>query len=239
MRFRTDFSAPAGTHFGVIPTLDDALNAIPGAVDMWDATAESVTLTSGRVSAWTGRLGRQFIQTDPARRPVYDGGFLRMHDPATGAAQGVMALSGTQLGEQTALTIATRVRILQAALDTDLQYLWASSSPIFRIIYRDTNASNHLRANVLSGSSLFDVDLPETQTDIGVVLTCDGSQYEMHVAGGASAVYAGTGPANLSNLFLGSQTGGAGSLIGWQRRFGIWRHVPSAAELAAILKWVA
>ena len=125
------------------------------------------------------------------------------------------------------------------AANTDLQYLWAGSAPILRIMYRETNSSNYLRANILAstGAASFDIDLPETQSDIGVVLVCNGTDYAMHVAGGASASFVGSGPADFTNLFLGTPNAGAGTLVGHQRRFGLWRHVPSAAELAAIMKW--
>lgn len=241
MRIKFDFTAQPGTHFGVVQTLDETLNAIPGIIDMWDATADSVTIESGRVSAWTGRRGRQFTQATPDRRPIYAADGLRMYDPATNLPAGAMILAGAQLGASPQMIIATRVRIAPVAANTDLQYLWAGSAPILRIMYRETNSSNYLRANILAstGAASFDIDLPETQSDIGVVLVCNGTDYAMHVAGGASASFVGSGPANFTNLFLGTPNAGDGTLVGHQRRFGLWRHVPSAAELAAIMKWVA
>ena len=216
MRIKFDFTAQPGTHFGVVQTLDETLNAIPGIIDMWDATADSVTIESGRVSAWTGRRGRQFTQATPDRRPIYAADGLRMYDPATNLPAGAMILAGAQLGASPQMIIATRVRIAPVAANTDLQYLWAGSAPILRIMYRETNSSNYLRANILAstGAASFDIDLPETQSDIGVVLVCNGTDRTClaRIAGAVASARSGN-PLDTRRSALGihDQTSGTGN----------------------------
>ncbi|MFC3568418.1 hypothetical protein [Paracoccus simplex] len=239
MRLKLDFAAQDGTHFGDVKILDEMLAAIPNPVDYWDATAASVTTTGGRVSAWTGKLGRQFVQTTAARRPVFTGNGLRMANSDGNTAEAIFTLAGAQIGEQTALTIATRVRIAAPALDVDGQYLWAGSSPILRVMYRDSG-NNYIRSQILSSAnSNIDVDIPEAQADIGVIMVANGTSFSMHVAGFGTGSFEAAANASFSNLFLGSATGVTPTLVGWQKRFGVWRHVPTADELATLLKWVA
>lgn len=55
---RYDFAAPASAHFGKLKTIQQLIAEIPNPVDYWTPGPESVTLTNGLVSKWTGALGR-------------------------------------------------------------------------------------------------------------------------------------------------------------------------------------
>lgn len=240
MRIKFDFTAPAGTHFGIVKTLDELLADIPSPVDTWDATAGSVTTEDGRVAAWTGARGRQFVQATAARRPVFTGNGLRMFavEGAGDAAEAIMTLGGEQIGAAPALTIACKIRMSAAAVAVDSQYIWACPTPLHRLMYRYTAGNNYLRAQVLATTNNLDRDVPAAVTDIGAVYVASGSDYTLHVAGAGSITFAGSEGANLPSLILGGLSTTSPSLRGWMQRVGVWRHVPTTAQLDAILKWV-
>ncbi|WP_028716875.1 hypothetical protein [Paracoccus sp. J39] len=238
MRIKFDFTAPAGTHFGLVKTLDELLAEIPSPVDTWDATAGSVTTEDGRVAAWTGQRGRQFVQATAGRRPTYTGNGLRMFNAAGDAAEAIMTLGGEQIGAAPALTIACKIRMSASALTADSQYIWACPSPLHRLMYRYTSGNNYIRAQVLATSNNLDRDVPAAVTDIGAVYVASGSDYTLHVAGAGSITFAGSEGANLPSLILGGLSTTSPSLRGWMQRVGVWRHVPTTAQLDAILKWV-
>ncbi|MDN3713457.1 hypothetical protein QWZ10_20025 [Paracoccus cavernae] len=238
MRINFDFTAAPGAHFGPKQTIDELLAEIPNPIDFWEARPENLTITDGKVSAWTGKLGRQFVQANAARRPTYTADGLRMGNAAGDGPEAFLSLAGAQIGPAPALAIATRIRLPPAALTQDLHYLWAGSVPILRLTYRYTNSNNYLRANILGAANSLDVDLPAGQETIGAVLVADGPAVSLHLPGGATASFAAAGDADFANLFIGSGTGAAAALNGWQQRFGMWRHVPDAEQLATLLKWV-
>ncbi|MFC6709262.1 hypothetical protein [Paracoccus cavernae] len=239
MRLNFDFLAAADAHFGRVKTIDELLAEIANPIDIWEVKPEYLTVTDGKVSAWTGKLGRQFVQANAARRPTYTANGLRMGNEAMDAPEAFMSLAGAQIGPAPALAIATRIRLPPAALTQDLHYLWAGSAPVLRLTYRYTNSNNYLRANILGAANSLDVDLPAGQDTIGAVLVADGPAFSLHLPGGATASFAAAGNADFTNLFLGSGTGAAAALNGWQQRFGMWRHVPDAEQMATLLKWVA
>lgn len=238
MRQKFDFVAPAGTHFGVVQTLAEILAGIPNPVDQWDAATGNFTIVDGRVSEWTGAAGRKMVQATASTRPVATDQGLRFFDPGTGLANARMQLSGEQLGAQSALTIAARVRISAGALGTDQQYLWGCNSPVMRQAYRLVGGNNVVRSNILLATANLDTDLPPGVTEIGTVLVCNGPTYTQY-AGGQSTMYVGGGSAQLAELFIGAQVSNQTTLAGWYNRFGIWRSVPSPAQLDALLGWVA
>ncbi|UFM64253.1 hypothetical protein LOS78_01900 [Paracoccus sp. MA] len=238
MRIKFDFSAPEGTHFGVVKTLEELLADIPAPVDYWHATADSVTNTDGRVSAWTGALGRQFIQATAARRPTYTGNGLRMFNAAGDAAEATMTLGGEQIGAAPSLTIACKIRMSAAAVAVDSQYIWVCPTPLHRLMYRYTAGNNYLRAQVLATSNNLDRDVPADVADIGAVYVASGSDYTLHVPGMAPVSYAGAEGANLPSLILGGISATSPSLRAWMQRVGVWRHVPTTDELDTLLKWV-
>lgn len=238
MRQKYDFTAPAGTHFGIIKSVAELLAEIPGAIDYWDATAASMTVTDGRVSAWNGLKGaRQFVQATAAARPILTADGLAFHEG--GAASGRMSLAGAALGTMPALTIAARVKLHPSALTADGQAIWAGASPILRMAVRYSANNNYLRASILSSTANRDVDLPDGQADIGVVFVANGTAVTVYVAGGASGTYTASGQMQFSDLNIGANVGSVSSFAGWYRRFGIWAQVPTAAQLETLLGWVA
>lgn len=238
MRLKFDFTAQQGTHFGVVKTVDELLGAIPNPVDWWDATPSSMTIADGLVSAWTGANGRRFVQATAARQPSYGGNGLRMANETMDAALATMSLEGTQIGAQPALAIAAKVRISSTALTTDGQYIWACQSPIHRVMYRYTNGNNYVRSNVISSANVLDRDIPADQNMIGTLWVVDGNNYTLHVAGAGSISFSGSEGVNLASLTIGGGASTLPSLIGWFSRFGVWRHVPTPAEIETLLQWV-
>lgn len=238
MRIKFDFTAPEGTHFGIVQTVKEQLEAIPDLVDYWEATADSVTNAGGRVSEWTGAMGRKFVQAAAARRPTYTGNGLRMFNSAGDAAEATMTLDGEQIGAAPSLTIACKIRMSAAAVAVDGQYIWVCPTPLHRLMYRYTSGNNYLRAQVLATSNNLDRDVPEDVSDVGAVYVADGTDYTLHVPGMGSVSYTGSEGANLPSLILGGLSAASPSLRAWMQRFGIWRHVPTTAEMETLLKWV-
>ncbi|SMO78642.1 hypothetical protein [Paracoccus laeviglucosivorans] len=245
MRTRYDFTAQDGTHFGVILPIEEIVAEIANPVDTWTSDPTTLTLVDGKVSAWNGRLGRQFAQASAAVRPVYTGNGLRFMDPATFAPNAYLALAGTQLGVQNAMTVASRQRLTPESLTTDQHFMWGWHQPFNRLQYRYISGNNILRLQV--GAVNVDVDLPANHGgDIGAVAvynynpaTTSGT-VTLHVAGVGSA----TGNITAAPEFQGFTIGGAGGGVvqdmpGWQTKHGIWTGAASGADLAALLAWVA
>lgn len=245
MRTRYNFTAQEGTHFGIVRSIEEIVADIANPVDLWTADASAITLVDGKVSAWTGRLGRQLVQANAATRPVFTGNGLRFMDATTLTPNAFMSLAGTQIGAQNAMTVASRVRLVPESLATDVHYIWGWHSPFNRLQYRYTNSSNYLRLQV--GAVNVDVDLPAAHGgDIGAVATysfnpaTSTGTVALHVAGVGSASAAIAAAPEFQGLTVAGAGGSAPQdMPGWMTRFGAWSGVVAGNDLAALLALVA
>lgn len=237
---RYDFVAPAGKHFGIVQTMEDALSDIPSVVDFWTAAADKVTIESGAISAWTGDKGRVLAQDNAALRPTLSGSEILLGDGA-GGSKGSLNLAGTALGAITNLTIAGRFRLPNAALTNDNQHIFGQSAPgqVFRSAYRYANSNNYLRTDMTTPSVVqVDRDIPTGQLVIPYILTITGGTAIKMIVN--DEVTTGTLPAapNLSTFTLGASNVGGQGWRGWVGKFGIWKHAATDAQIALLKRWL-
>lgn len=238
MKLQFDFVAPADKTFGVIAPIDELIDAIPSAIDVWNAAPDRVTLAAGKVSAWTGRKNSRVLsQATVARQPVLEGNRIRFSSDA-GAAAASLSLDGAAIGVRTALTIAVHVSILPAALDTDLHYIYGHNTPISRLAYRFTNGTRYLRMQV--GSQNLDAALPaDWSGTVGAVLVLSGSSLSLHLSTGVSSTITLTSGFELASFTVGNaQLNVAGDLPGSIGNLGIWGKTATEAERNLMLRWV-
>ncbi|AWD21628.1 hypothetical protein [Fuscovulum blasticum] len=238
MHLTFDFVAPADRTFGVVVPIDTLVDAIPDALDVWAPTTASVTLASGKVSAWTGRKnGRVLAQGNTARQPVLDNGRIRMGN-GSGTPAGCLELSGTQIGASTAITIAVNVVFDAPALTVDNHYVFGSASPISRLAYRYTSGNKYLRYQNLTQN--FDAALAaDFAGAVGAVLVISGTTATLHLTTGVSTTVTLAGAWTMASLALGAaQAAQPGDLPGSIGNVGIWSRAVSPSELATLLAWV-
>lgn len=239
MRVQYDFTAPTGTHFGIVKTVAERLAEIASPVDYWDAAHARYTLVEGKVSEWAGALGRKFTQPLAARRPlpsVSDG--LAFYDAATSAAYNFLTLSGAQIGQVSAFTVAFSAQLRPSALTKDAQYIFGNGAATFRLAYRYVSERAYLRMAV--GSAQMDVDLPSGhQGKVGGVVTVAPSEVWLHVNGSSSLRLATTDGAAMTALAVGGSATNAGTWDGWGKRYGFWTKTATADEVALLQAWTA
>lgn len=241
-----DFVAPAGSHLGIVQTIEEQIAAIPACIDRWSMTQGSRTLVSGAVSEWVGVNGRIMGQTGAENRPVIsaDGKSLNMGDGA-GGSKAVLSLSGAQIGEATALTVAMRCALNTGALTVDQHSLLGMSQPtIWRLMHRYANANNYFR---LDGSgALLDADIPAGLAGpLDIIITRGASEvvageYDvaLHVGDLSSTMRVATAPV-LTSFSIGGDRPTVPDWPGTISKLGIWRAKVGDAHLATIKSWLA
>lgn len=234
MQLKYDFTANAGSHFGLITPIADVLDAIPNLYDAWDADS-GLTTVEGLVSEWAGQKGNLLSQGDSDLRPTKEDQGLRMFNIANETASATLGVDGIG-GTSNGFTVAFSGSMLASQMDNpSAQFLWGASDPLLRMMRQNTP---RFRLQVGDTSDVIDLEASSTETKVGVVMVVNGTTVTLHTADNSitdtTATQAGIGSINVAGT---SNT--QASLIGWARRFGIWKHVPDATQLATIKNWVS
>lgn len=204
-----NLDAPAGATLGMISSLEDELAAVPGIVDVWRIDPGLITRGGdNRVSAWTGMVnGRQFIQANAARRPLYvPGSRLDMGNGA--AARASMLLSGAQLGQMATGSIGMRITLDAGDETVDAQNiagqdLDSSGTGIARLAYRYIPATlgNYIRLQIAAAN--LDVDLDPAATTALIWLTISAGEARIRVNGVEGAAALAVANLNLPTFAIG------------------------------------
>lgn len=238
---RYDFTAPAGKHFGIIQTMEQALAAIPGWVDRWTPAAENVTQAGGLITEWTGALGRKLTQATVSRQPALAGSEILFGNGA-GALKAELSLSGAALGAITDLTVAGRFRLPAEAVAVDTHYLFGQQTgQIFRIARRyQATPRAYIRTEFpTAGAIVGEMDIPAADTIIPVVMVISGTTGFRMVSNDVSV--AGTLPSQLTltTFTLGGPNPAVADWPGWVGKFGILQHAATDAQIATLQAWLA
>lgn len=241
MRARYDFIAPTGTHFGIVKTIDERLAEIASPVDYWDALPARYTLLDGKVSEWTGQLGRKLAQANATRRPLPAGADgLALYDATANAAYNYLSLTGAQVGQVSALTIAFAAKLRTSAIVKDTQFIFGQGTAVDRLAYRYASATSRSYLRLTLASSNLDADLPSGHGGkVGAVITVSPTEVWLYVNGATGVRVAYTAGINLASLLVGTSTTAGGSWDGWIRRIGVWAKTATADEIATLQAWTA